>query len=44
MIIDFAAQTGWKLYQLDVKLAFLHGGLKEDVFVEQPRGYEKRGN
>ena len=25
MIIDFAAQRGWKLYQLDVKSAFLYG-------------------
>ncbi|KAI4336284.1 hypothetical protein L6164_014828 [Bauhinia variegata] len=44
MIIAFAAQRGWNLYQLDVKSAFLHGELKEDVFVEQPRGYEKKGS
>ncbi|XP_037497224.1 uncharacterized mitochondrial protein AtMg00820-like [Jatropha curcas] len=34
MIIAFAAQNGWTLYQLDVKSAFLQGELKEDVFVE----------
>lgn len=44
MIIAFAAQRGWNLYQLDVKSAFLQGELKEDVFVEQPRGYEKKGS
>ena len=44
MIVAFTAQKGWKLYQLDVKSAFLHGELKEDIFVEQPRGYEKRGS
>ena len=44
MIIAFAAQKGWKLYQLDVKSTFLHGELKKDIFVEQPRGYEKRGS
>ncbi|KAL2232748.1 UNVERIFIED_CONTAM: Retrovirus-related Pol polyprotein from transposon TNT 1-94 [Sesamum indicum] len=44
MIIAFAAKRGWSLYQLDVKSAFLHGELKEDVFVEQPRGYEKKGS
>jgi len=43
MIIAFAAQKGGKLHQLDVKSAFLHGELKEDIFVEQPRGYEKKG-
>lgn len=40
MIVALAAQRGWSLYQLDVKSAFLHGELKEDVYVEQPRGYE----
>lgn len=44
MIIAFAAQRRWKLYQLDVKSAFLHGELKEDIFVEQPKGYEKKGS
>jgi hypothetical protein len=40
MILALAAQRGWNIYQLDVKSAFLHGELIEDVFVEQPKGYE----
>ena len=44
MIIAFAAQKRWKLYQLDDKSAFLYGELKEDIFVEQPKGYEKKGS
>lgn len=43
MIIALAAQRGWGIYQLDVKSAFLHGELKENVFVEQPQGYEVEG-
>jgi hypothetical protein len=42
MIIALTAQKNWTIYQLDVKLAFLHGELHEDVYVDQPKGYEKR--
>lgn len=42
MIVALALQRGWTEYQLDAKSAFLHGGLNEDVFVELPRGYEKK--
>ena len=44
MIIALAARKSWEVFQLDVKSAFLHGELSEDVYVEQPKGYEKKGN
>jgi len=31
------------MYQLDVKSVFLYGKLNEVVFIEQPRGYKKKG-
>ena len=42
MVLALAANKGWYVYQLDVKSAFLHGELEEDVYVEQPKGYVKK--
>lgn len=43
LVIAFATQKGWPIHQLDVKSAFLHGELIEDVFIEQPCGYIQKG-
>lgn len=39
-IIAIAASKGWKLHQMDVKTAFLNGVIEEEVYIEQPEGYE----
>ena len=44
MIIALAAQRNWTIYQLNVKSAFLHRELSEEVFVEQPKGYDQKDN
>jgi hypothetical protein len=38
-IIVMAAAKGWSLHQMDVKDAFLHGDLQEEMYMEQPLGY-----
>ena len=43
MVISLAASRGWKIHHLDVKTAFLHGELKEEVYVSQPEGFEIKG-
>jgi hypothetical protein len=45
-LLTFAAHHDFKLYQMDVKSAFLNGPLSEEVYVEQPPGFEdpKRPN
>jgi hypothetical protein len=43
MVLSLAAQKSWLIYQLDVKLAFLHGEINEEVFVDQPPSYEQKG-
>ncbi|MCO5571350.1 hypothetical protein L7F22_025088 [Adiantum nelumboides] len=39
-VIAVAASKGWLLHQKNVKNAFLHGDLQEEVYMEQPQGYE----
>jgi len=43
LIVALAACKGWDIFQLDVKSAFLYGELNEEVYVDQPKGYVKRG-
>eukprot|EP00253_Pinus_taeda_P032282 PITA_32282 len=42
-VLSIAAQNKWKVYQMDVKSTFLNGVLIEEVYIEQPLGYVKKG-
>ena len=41
MFLEFAAHSDFKVYQMDVKSAFPNGELDEEVYVEQPHGFER---
>ena len=40
ILLAYAAHHLFKLFQMDVKSAFHNGPIKEEVYVEQPPGFE----
>ena len=43
VILGMAASMDLEVEQLDVKTAFLHGDLEEEIYMEQPEGFEVEG-
>jgi hypothetical protein len=39
-IMSLVASMGWSLHQMDVKTTFLNGAIEEEVYIEQPQGFE----
>ena len=39
-VLAIAASKGWKVHQMDVKTTFLNGKISEEVYLEQPEGFE----
>jgi len=40
LLLAFACISGFKLFQMDVKCAFLNGYINEEVFISQPHGFK----
>ena len=43
VLLALVAQMDMELVQLDVKTAFLHGDLKEEIYMTQPEGFKVAG-
>ncbi|KAL0314103.1 UNVERIFIED_CONTAM: Retrovirus-related Pol polyprotein from transposon RE2 [Sesamum angustifolium] len=43
-LIAIAANKKWKIYQMDVKSAFLNGYIDEEIYVEQPQRFIAKGS
>ncbi|GKV11817.1 hypothetical protein SLEP1_g23036 [Rubroshorea leprosula] len=43
VILALAASLNLEIEQLDVKTAFLHGDLEEEIYMKQPEGFEVQG-
>ncbi|CAN0846213.1 Retrovirus-related Pol polyprotein from transposon TNT 1-94 [Linum grandiflorum] len=43
VVLGLAANLDLEVEQLDVKTAFLHGDLEEEIYMDQPEGFEVKG-
>jgi hypothetical protein len=43
LLLSIAALEDWEIEALDVKMAFLFGELDEEIYMEQPEGFVKKG-
>jgi hypothetical protein len=44
IFLSYACHKRFKVYQMDVKSTFLNGDLNEEVYMEQPEGFELSDN
>ena len=44
ILLAYATYKGFKVYQMDVKSAFMNGILEEEVYIEQPKGFADEHN
>jgi hypothetical protein len=43
ILLAYDTHHSFKLYQMDIKSAFLNGPIKEEVYMEQPLGFDSEG-
>ena len=43
ILLALAVLEGWDIESLNVKTAYLYGKLDEEIYIDQPEGYIKKG-
>jgi hypothetical protein len=43
VVLSLAASLDLEIEQMDVKTAFLHGDLEEEIYMEQPKDFSVKG-
>lgn len=43
MMLAYACAKGWLIHQMDVKAAFLHGEIQEEIYMQAPACTDNRG-
>ena len=44
VFLAICTKHGWHIWQMDIKSAYLNGVLLEDIYMNQPKGYEEKGS
>ena len=44
VVLTVAANKEWILWQMDVKKAFLHGELDQEIYMDQPMGFQNQSH
>ena len=44
LLLALATLENWEIHQMDVKSAFLHGDLDEEIYMKQPQGFIVAGS
>ena len=39
LVLAIVASKRWEVHHMDVKSAFLHGDLEEEIYMKQPEGF-----
>ena len=39
LVLAISASKDWEVHHMDVKSAFLHGDIHEDIYMKNPEGY-----